>query len=371
MEQLVSARLSLYVWGGSITSVPEEPQYVLSKTKLSTEDIITFEISELVKDYVDIEFNGDYNSIVQTKWAKWIVVRTYSDDSTDTFTQHAIAFRGYGNISDGVNPELSKDVMISNTTVSNLCGQFMTLPVYSYNEDGVTDVTYIQGSSEVESIVTGSSERFTIAQDVHLNPPATDILTIDKTFDAAASSNNTISSTLLSEGADEVVITSSDGTTKVIKIQCIEECKNTPNKVSFINKFGVMQDIWFFAKRKDSFSSENESYKKSILNINSSVSYDVSSHQNVVLENQGKERIVMNTGFIDESYNEVIKEMLVSEYVYISHSARRSPTDSSFPLAIPVSVITSSLDIKTRKNDKLIEYTLEFEADSDFIQSVR
>jgi hypothetical protein len=371
MEQLVSARLSLYVWGGSIASVPEEPQYVLSKTKLSTEDIITFEISELVKDHVDIEFNGDYNTIVQSKWAKWIVVRTYSDNSTDTFTQHAIAFRGYGNISDGVNPELSKDVMMSNTTVSNLCGQYMTLPVYSYGEGGVTDVTYIQGSSEIESIVTGSSERFTIAQGVHLNPPATDILTIDKTFDTTSSNNNTISTTLLSEGADEVVITSSDGTTKVIKIQCIEECKNIPNKVSFINKFGVMQDIWFFAKRKDSFSSKNESYKKSILNINSSVSYDISSHQNVVLENQGKEKITMNTGFVDESYNEVIKEMLVSEYVYISHSARRSPTDSSFPLAIPVSVITSSLDIKTRRDDKLIEYTLEFEADSDFIQSVR
>jgi len=34
-------------------------------------------------------------------------------------------------------------------------------------------------------------------------------------------------------------------------------------------------------------------------------------------------------------------------------------------------VASSDVGIKTRRNDKLIEYTLEFEADSDFIKSVR
>ena len=79
----------------------------------------------------------------------------------------------------------------------------------------------------------------------------------------------------------------------------------------------------------------------------------------------------MNTGFIHESYGEVIKELLVSEYVYMYDINRFSPSGGYSNLAVPVSIASSNVDIKTRLNDKLIEYTLEFEADSDFIQSVR
>lgn len=371
MADLVSAKLSLYIWKGSLSAVPTSPEYVLKKTKLSTEEIITFEISELVKDFVEIEFNGDYNALVQTRWVQWDVERTYSDDSTDTFTQQAMAFRGYGDISDGINPELSKNVMISNRTVHNKCGEFMTIPVYSLNGDGVTEISYIQDSVELESLVTGSSSAYTIAQDTHINPPLTDIITIDKTLDAGADADDSVTSGTLPIGTDEMTFTDADGETTTVYVKCIDECKNVPHKVSFLNRFGVMQDIWFFAKRTDSFSTERQDYKKSILKIGENVSYDMSTHQGSYLSNQGKEKIIMNTGFIDESYGEVIKELLVSEYVYISHSFKRSPTDPLFPLAVPIAVSSSNFDVKTRLNDKLVEYTLEFEADSDFIQSVR
>ena len=371
MADLVSAKLELYVWQGSLGARPATPQYTLRKTKLSTEEIITFEISELVKDFVEIKFNGDYNSLVQTAWAEWDVERTYSDDSTDTFTQQAMAFRGYGDITDGINPELSKNVMISNRTVHNLCGEFITIPVYSLDQDGVSEISYIQDSVELESLVTGSSSAYTIAQETRLNPPLTDIITIDKTLDAGADSDQSITSGTLPVGTDEMTFTDFDGETTTVYVKCIDECKNIPYKVSFINRFGAMQDIWFFAKRTDSFSTNRESYKKSILKIEEKVYYDTSDHQRSYLSNQGKEKIIMNTGFIDESYGEVIKELLVSEYVYIAHTYRRSPTDPIFPLAVPITVASSAFDIKTRLNDKLVEYTLEFEADSDFIQSVR
>ena len=79
----------------------------------------------------------------------------------------------------------------------------------------------------------------------------------------------------------------------------------------------------------------------------------------------------MNTGFIHSSYGEVMKQLLVSEYVYIHDRFRPSPSNATYKLAVPINVVTNSLDIKTRRNDKLINYEIQFEMDSEFIQSIR
>lgn len=370
MAELTKAELRLWIYGGTIQDAPDDPNYILTKHKLSTEDSIVFEVSELIKDYVDIKFNGDYDSLEQTKWVKWRVERTYDDDSTDHYSEHGLAFRGFGGLNDGINPELSKDLMMSNTVVHNVCGESITVPFYT-REDGVTKVRYFDNSSETDSIVTGSADEYTVAQNTILNTSA-NVVTIDKTHTVFSSSDSSSSSAELPTGTDEIKYTTGDGVEKSVLIKCIDECKNTPYKISFINKFGVMQDVWFFARRKDSISSDREKYKKNVLEINSSgASYDQSSHQNVYLENQGRELFTMNTGFIDESYGEVMKELIVSEFVYINHKYKFSPTNSAYPLAVPVTVNTNSLEIKTRREDKLINYELQFEMDSEFIQSIR
>ena len=204
-----------------------------------------------------------------------------------------------------------------------------------------------------------------------INPSIEAVVTIDKTGTNSSSSDNSVTVSQVPADADRAVYSRYDGTTGEIQIVCVEECKNISHKVSFLNKFGVMQDIWFTAKRTDSMSSTREQYKRTKLDTSNGITYSKSAHQNVYLENQGKEKLTMNTGFIHESYNEVIKQLLVSEYVFIQDKTRRSPSNFSEYLAIPLTVASSDVGIKTRRNDKLIEYTLEFEADSDFIQSVR
>lgn len=370
MAELTKAELRLWIYGGSIQDVPETPNYILTKSRIPSEETIVFEISELVKDHLDIKFDGDYESLIQNKWVKWRVERTYDDDSTDYYSEYGLAFRGFGNVDDGINPELSKDLLISNTVVNNLCGSKITVPFY-IREDGVTRVRYFEDASETESIITGSANVYTIAQSTLLNTNA-NVITIDKTHTIFSDSNDSSDSSDLPIGTDEIRYTDSNNEEKVLLIKCIDECKNTPYKISFINRFGVMQDIWFFARRKDSLSSERESYKKTILDITSAgASYNKTKHQNVYLENQGQEAITMNTGYIHESYGEVMKELLVSEFVYINHRFKLSPTNPSYPLAVPITVVTNSLNIKDRRYDKLINYELQFEVDSDFVQSIR
>ena len=65
-----------------------------------------------------------------------------------------------------------------------------------------------------------------------------------------------------------------------------------------------------------------------------------------------------------EAYNEVIEDILLSEYVWIKYNT----TDGS--KTRPVIVNTSSLTKKTSVNDKLIQYTLEVEEANDIINNI-
>ena len=84
MAKLSSAELKLYIWSGDILKRPSTPTYTLNKTKLVYQTTIVFEIAELVKDYVEVEFDGNYRNIKQTKNVEWEITRTYDDDTTDS-----------------------------------------------------------------------------------------------------------------------------------------------------------------------------------------------------------------------------------------------------------------------------------------------
>jgi hypothetical protein len=384
MKVLKTAELKLWVYSGDIRLVPEKPNYVLKKTKLSGDTTIVFEIAELIKDFIEIKFDGDYATIIQSMWTYYEVERTYEDNEIDTdgdgvgdltttsYEQYAIAFRGYGENTDGINPELSKDLLMSNTVIQKKCGETTSFPLYVEPNEGVAKIEYYQHGTPIttEETITTIGD-FTIAQSLIINPSLDTVVTIDRTATENTDSNTLTVIPEIPRDATEVRYTKHDGTIGIIPIICNEECKNRSYKVSFINKFGVMQDIWFTAKRTDGMSSSREQYKRTKLDTSDGVNYSISAHQNVYLENQGKERIKMNTGFIHHSYNEVIKQLLVSEYVFVQDTIRRSPTNPSEFLAIPLNLASSDVQIRTRRDDKLIEYTLEFEADSDFIQSVR
>ena len=81
MAKLSSAELKLYIWSGDILKRPSTPTYTITKTKLVYQTTIVFEIAELVKDFIEIEFDGNYQNIKQTKNVEWEITRTYDDDT--------------------------------------------------------------------------------------------------------------------------------------------------------------------------------------------------------------------------------------------------------------------------------------------------
>jgi hypothetical protein len=160
---LKSAQLKIFVYSGTFGSSNRgDAKYTLTKSRLSGESIIHFEISELVKDYLEIKFQGDPRNARISYWVETELTRTFEDTITnetavDNLPLHRsyIAFRGYGELYDinrtdntNINPELSRDILISNRTVFKPRGEDLYLPFFTSSEiDGTFSVEYYNGQT--------------------------------------------------------------------------------------------------------------------------------------------------------------------------------------------------------------------------------
>ena len=74
----------------------------------------------------------------------------------------------------------------------------------------------------------------------------------------------------------------------------------------------------------------------------------------------GKESITVNSGFYSEEYNEIVKQMLLAEQVWIDDGIN----------TLPINLKSKSLRFKKSVNDKLISYTLSFDYAFDKINNI-
>ena len=140
--------------------------------------------------------------------------------------------------------------------------------------------------------------------------------------------------------------------------EIVEECKYTPQVVSFLNKFGVFEEITFFKAKRESveFKSEGE-YKN---NFVLGGAYSTQRHLYRSGNKNARETIKLNTGYLQEEQNAVIEGLLNSEYVFF-----RNGLDYT-----PVNVDTKSLEKLTGLNDNLISYSIDFKNSFDLVQNV-
>lgn len=135
--------------------------------------------------------------------------------------------------------------------------------------------------------------------------------------------------------------------------------KYTPIKCVFINKFGVHQEFYFFAKKVDSFNSSGDNYISNI--VANDGSYDVRRHQVVDFNKNGKISYNLSTGYVGQEVNPYIQELLLSEQVWLVLSGS----------VVPVTVNTKSVEYKTSLNDKLVSYTMDFDQSNDTISTIK
>tara|TARA_R110000787_G_scaffold164149_1_gene277269 strand:- start:2567 stop:3553 length:987 start_codon:yes stop_codon:yes gene_type:complete len=324
-----SVSLQIYIYSGTSGSYTDtDLKYTLSKSLIGTDTNIMFEIGELVRDYITVSFNNDYLSN-----AIWVsTVGTIVTDLGSPFDygspviNHYLAFDGYGYFEDEINPQLSTDALISANTIYLPEGTAGKLPLFA---EGVGKVIIDTTTTEVTD--NGNSNQ----KVQYLTIPAnSSIIKLYATDDA----------TLL----------------KTINVNNVCEPKFTPYKVTFLNRMGSYQDVYFFKKSVETFNVTDETYKRNTVST-SSVSYLTNETQQQRYNANATKSITLNTGFINEDSNQTIEELFLAENVWIRYDGKTLPL-------IPKS---KSMTFKTSLNDKLANYTVDFEFAFNKINNVR
>ena len=325
---LKRVEIDFYVWEGLIGNQHSIPQYEINKARIDTHNNITIEIGELVRDYLELSFNDDY--ISHTRWVRAVV--EYFDESDNPYTYSNpqifdfVATDGYGYFEDGANPELERHALISADNIYLPESTAGKLPIFA---EGVGKVT-------IDSVDTEISDNGNTNQKIQYITIPADSSTI-QVYD-------TDDSTLL----------------KTITVTNLCEPKYTPYKITFANKYGAFQDLYFFKKTSETTNVTDETFKRNTIS-NSTSTYGTSEGQRQRYNVNSQTSLSMNTGFVKEDMNQTIEELFYSENVWIRYEGK----------TLPVIPSSKSLQYKTVLNDKLINYTVNFEFAFDRINNVR
>ena len=360
-NQLAEATMELYIYTGEQSIKPDDVTYTITKKTIGNSNDIVFEISELVRDYLDIEFNGTYTSY--TVWVESdITTREIDGTLIDTSISQYIAFDGYGYFEEGANPALQQGLIQSNKTIFRLNDQDVKIPVDTNTATSIA--FYYNGElkrSETISTSTNTNQQIKYLS-VSGSASSTDfkqrVLLDGGTLEAELCIQDLLDT--LDIGLIDEVWVGSDNGTEIVKIKTVDECKYEPIVVTFVNRFGALQDIVFFKKSIESLSVKGEQYKAANLNVDS---YDTFRHNRTQFLVQGQDSITMNTGYLNDEYNKVIEELMLSEQVWMYRDGDTTIT--------PIIPTTKQVTFKTSLNDRLVDYTISFDMAFDKINNIR
>ena len=368
---LAKAKLELYVWTGVYADrVAADKKYTITKEELGTNNYVTFELSELIRDYMITEYN-DYAT--DTLWVDADVTIYDSAGAIvqvggqDTTTYPFLAIDGYGYFEDGINPRsveyTTPMVLQHNTTVYYNDGADIKIPIYAE----AATVTAVLDTDAGANVNWNEANVFWETYDVNWGDGDEDQEITDN-----GDTNQKIQYLILTDteylsDGDTVTISSNSANYPddvVITLKKVCEPKYTPLNVIFYNKYGALQNLWFFKKSMTDISISSNKFKNNIIdfdNSGGSPSYSLSKHQEKIFMANGKESITMNTGFYEETFNEVVKQMLLSEQVWVYDGTN----------TLPINLKSNTLLFKKGVNDKLISYTISFDYAYDKINNIQ
>lgn len=140
------------------------------------------------------------------------------------------------------------------------------------------------------------------------------------------------------------------------------------NKFTFLNKYGLLQDLYFFLKQVKTLNRTREQYQSNTLKTGqATITYSVNQATKQSFNTEAIQSNTFSSGYYPEYANCYFEEMLLSNYIWMT----RPSTTGSGTEIVPVIATTSSMTYKTSLNDKLIEYTIEFQDAFDYINNVR
>jgi hypothetical protein len=316
-----SIRCDLYLWN-SPASIPSTPNRVVSKPIPSTiQTTVYFDISEFCRDFINPVSYTEVTaptSVPVTDYC-FCTAKVYKNGALQT-TYTFICFDGYGYFADGQNPTYN-DILLDEGTYqikANANSGAITTNVDTTVNDW--SIKY----SPLSGVGTTYSQALT---DIDSSPY------IHENFKGTG--GNIV----------EIVQVVSGVTSVIATYTFLETCepKYTPINLDFINKYGAWQRLMLFKASYDTFDVSMTDYNM----MSDTPNYNVLKGRKQVFNVNGNEKIKANTGWVSESYKEVIKQMMLSEIILIDNK--------------PVKLSSKNAELHKSINKKMINYELSFE----------
>jgi len=326
----VETKLQIFLWNGT-GSMPSSPAYTLSKLIPSSNNPATYyDISPYIKEYIShANLQNITSTISATPSTQWcnVGLKLFKRVSTSFIQVGTIithyGLNGYGYYENGYNPVLGNYLLDSRDYY------------YNVNDDAGWVTVYANSSTSVKytNLSTGATQTTSLTANSWRDIPRVYLpyYSAGNTFEIISGSTVLFSATFIPK----------------------DECKYTPVKIDFVNRFGAWQREWFYKASNTIISVESTLYN---LMPNTYPNYSVLEGQRNAFNVNGKQTIRVNTDWVDESYSEVIKQIMLSERILIDNK--------------PAVLLSKNTELFKSINTKMINYQMEFEYAFDTINSV-
>ena len=354
-DQLQAMSLTLKIGSGAIPS--GTANYVLSKD-YSINEVINFEISDLVRSefYHDFSIWNDLGFTQSPQgevlWVYPFGDFTYSDngaapDSGDwgASNEQILVTDGWATMTNITPTAVTQTLLATSRERQVLLTNYEVLPIYQNSTNEVTKVSIIWkgGGADTQNITLAPSNDSRDAV-VYLPVGPANLENTTIWANAVKPSQNTSYDTY-----DVEVTYASSATAIIATYKIICEPKYTPYQIAFINRYGVADFITFFKRSDERGNFTQDTYQKSIYNDGfTTPSLEVGKYNSFNVNSRNS--LTLNTGFVDQDYDETIKDILMSEYVAVLENSQW----------VAVQPERGSIEYQKHVNQKLINYTLTF-----------
>jgi hypothetical protein len=346
----IGSKIELFIWHKDETE-PATATYTLSKKIASvTQTKNTYNISNYSKEFIN-NTTSAYNGFIAQVTDDWVYVKVkrYKETTAGSYTLldtiTYVASNGYTKYQDGFN-EMINDTFIPVTL-------FQENKTYKYFYDDIPSIYFfIDYTNDTDIYKVRYSNFETIPTTTEY-----DILNGETETQYLFSIPIRDYSTEFDDGNIMEILYNDDViATYIFKPEC--ENKYSPIRVEYVNKYGGWDFITFFKARSENLEVKNKEYQL----LPSDIDYNIFKGESKAFNYEAKQSIKVNTGWLDENYNEMIKDLMLSETILL-----KDTIDGTLK---PVKLKTMTTDLKTSLQDKMINYQIEFEYNYNQINNV-
>lgn len=415
VTSIQSVQLRVYIWTGASASRPASPHITINRTTGFGSNINhTTDIASLISDQLNTTIAKLFNNAILSEqngriaWVQIDYSTSYNSGSTDSGSSNIFqVIEGYSYFDEGANYSYEESILAPKGILST-DNKFNTyeynvemMPVYLGDYGEGYDIVYgyqarvLADGGTIESLqcanigwktlrillndgnyydyeMTEAQLYGTEAEDrIKLLPSG--VANLKNWLVTQGSSLNVV-------GAEWYEIQLRDTFGTVLdsrKSYVVCEMKYEPVLVAYISRYGTWNYATFFKRSEETINVTKDEFRTITGSVkNGEYQYGLHNPVYKKYNTNGKRRLTLNSGFVSEEFKDVMEQLLLSEYVLVVTSDKRTVVKSGSTYtytagngAVAVNVATNSVTKKKSVNEKLIEYSLDLEYAFDELNS--